>query len=90
MVNVIRLRGDAPEGAAVFSVYKTKDGRITGNSNASAQASERSVAFCNVPNGLPVQDAFDQTVSFCEKYGVSELYIRDPENLWPEAGAIFA
>lgn len=78
MVKLVQVMGDAPESAPVFSVHKTEAGCITGT----PEFAER------LPLGLPVQEALARTIFFCEKHGIPELYLRDPDQLWPRAAMI--
>jgi hypothetical protein len=86
VVEIVRCECEPDQEAAVFTVYKTKKGVISGDIRASAQTGELAAAFCIEPHGLPVEEAFQRAVSFCERYNIPTLFVKDPDGLWPDGG----
>lgn len=84
MIEIVRCDHEPAEGAAVFTVYKTKEGVISGYMKAAAQIADSAIVFSAEPFGMSVEEAFQHAVNFCIRHQLPTLIIKDPDGLWPD------
>ena len=89
MLHILDTRppADAASAAFEFCVYRSpKDGEtVLGYLAPYGVVSDRRALWVKTDFGVPVAEAFLQTLGLAEHYGVETVWVNDPDGLFPPA-----